>query len=99
MTPQPPMFHRYWRSVRSGHVYVRRSYAVDVRTREVLAVYQSASNGLTSVRPMEEFLDGRFEPVNFWQAFRVGPFWLGFVYGLRLGPLVRLMSKGVRHGQ
>jgi hypothetical protein len=59
-TPQPGELYTH----RKGGIYVIICIATEEATQRPVVVYQSQQNGRHWTRPLEEFMDGRFEMVR-----------------------------------
>jgi len=61
--PDQPAAGQWWRH-RKGGLYQVVCVALTEATQEPVVVYRKHMVGLTWVRPVEEFLDGRFMPTR-----------------------------------
>lgn len=58
----PPICSR-WRHVKRGSTYMVRCICIIEATMATAVAYQCERDGVTWVRPLEEFADGRFERI------------------------------------
>lgn len=62
---EPGMLGTAWQHVKTGGIYTAVSYCQIEATNEPGVLYRSVKGGPLWCRPLSEFTDGRFVPIEF----------------------------------